>query len=173
MTLALLYFKKLEGKKIMIGDNLSLHLSTEVIKQCEENDIAFVLLPPGSTHILQPLDVSFFRPLKRAWKNLLEEEKNKHKGCFTLSKDSFPSLLSKLHTNVYNNAASTLKSGFEKCGIFPLNKDRALSSIPRRSDGANADPTNEDSFSAMDDSLLTLFEGMRYGDKNAPPKPHK
>ena len=122
MTLALPYLKKLEGKKIMIGDNLSSHLSTEVIKQCEENDIAFVLLPPGSTHILQPLDVSFFRPLKRAWNNLLEEEKSKRKGCFTLSKDLFPSLLSKLHTNVYNNAASNLKSGFEKCGIFPLNK---------------------------------------------------
>ena len=25
----------------------------------------------------------------------------------------------------------------------------------------------------MDDSLLTLLEGMRYCDKNAPPKPHK
>ena len=120
MTLALPYLKKLEGKKIMIGDNFSSHLSTEVIKQCEENDIAFVLLPPDSTHILQPLDVLFFRPLKRAWKNLLEEEKNKRKGCFTLSKDSFPSLISKLHTNVDNNAASNLKSGFEKCGIFPL-----------------------------------------------------
>ena len=168
-TVALPYLKNLEGKKIMIGDNLSSHLSAEVIKQCEENYIAFVFLPPGSTHILQPLDVSFFRPLKQAWRNVLEEEKSKLKGSFSLSKDAFPSLLNKLHINVYNNAAANLKSGFEKCGIYPLNKERALSSIPRRNTCTNdAQRKDQESFSVMDDSLLTL----RYGE-NAPPQTQK
>ena len=63
-TVALPYLKNLKGKKIMIGDNLSSHLSADVIKKCKENCIAFVFLPPGSTDILQPLDVSFFCPLK-------------------------------------------------------------------------------------------------------------
>lgn len=58
------YCNKLPGKKILIGDNLSSHLSVESIKICHDNNISFVFLPSYSTHITQPLDVAFFRPLK-------------------------------------------------------------------------------------------------------------
>ena len=74
-TTAFPYLKKLPGKKVLIGDNLSSHLSLEVISACEENDISFIFLPPNSTHLCQPLDVSFFRPLKIAWRQILERWK--------------------------------------------------------------------------------------------------
>lgn len=45
MTVALPHLKKLDGKKLMIEDNLSSHLSLEVIQKCEEHDRAFVFLP--------------------------------------------------------------------------------------------------------------------------------
>ena len=61
-TIALPHLKRLSGKKVMIGDNLSSHLSAQVIKSCEENNISFVFLPPRSTQFMQPLDVSFFAP---------------------------------------------------------------------------------------------------------------
>lgn len=54
MTIALPYLKKLDGKKIMIGDNLSAHLSMEVRESCEMYNIAFVFLPPNPTHIYDP-----------------------------------------------------------------------------------------------------------------------
>ena len=38
-----------------------------------KNDIAFVTLVPNATHIMQPLDVAVFRPLKTQWKNVLRE----------------------------------------------------------------------------------------------------
>lgn len=69
------FVKKLEGRKAIIGDNLSSHLSLHVIKLCRENNINFILLPPNSTHICQPLDVSFFRPLKMSWRIVLDEWK--------------------------------------------------------------------------------------------------
>ena len=47
----------------LLGDNLSSHISPNVIKACEEKEIKFVCLPPNSTHITQPLDVAFFKPL--------------------------------------------------------------------------------------------------------------
>ena len=107
----------------------------------------------------------FFRTLKQAWRNILAEEKSKFKGSFSLSKDAFPSLLNKLHTNVYNNATANLKSGLERCEIDSLNKRRALSSIPRQNTCPNAaQRNNQDSFSAMDDSVLKLLEKMRYGE---------
>lgn len=51
--------------KVLIGDNLSCHSSEEVLKLGEKENIKFVCFPPNSTHVAQPLDVSFFRPLKR------------------------------------------------------------------------------------------------------------
>jgi len=69
------YAKKLNGRKVLIGDNLSSHLSEEVIGACEENNIAFVFLPANSTHLCQPLDVSFFGPMKAAWRPILQQWK--------------------------------------------------------------------------------------------------
>ncbi|XP_050316184.1 uncharacterized protein LOC126750579 [Anthonomus grandis grandis] len=51
--------KHLVGPKVLIGDNLSSHLTLSVIQACESNDICFVLLPPNSTpyysHLMWPL----------------------------------------------------------------------------------------------------------------------
>ena len=118
-AIALPYFLKLEGKKVLIGDNLSSHLSVEVVRKCEFNQILLVFLPPNSTHILQPPDVSFFRPIKKAWRKILEDKKRSCRGkpC-SLAKDSFPLLLKSLYKEVYTSAASNIKAGFEKCDLF-------------------------------------------------------
>ena len=70
-SLMLPILKKQDGTKAIIGDNLSSHLSLEVLRLCEENDVKFIALPPNSTHLLQPLDVAFFRPLKSHWRDVL------------------------------------------------------------------------------------------------------
>ncbi|XP_065654821.1 uncharacterized protein LOC136081436 [Hydra vulgaris] len=62
--------KKQTGKKALIGDNLSSHLSHKVIHSCEKHNIRFICLLPNSTHLLQPLDVAFFAPLKKAWRSI-------------------------------------------------------------------------------------------------------
>ncbi|XP_069671995.1 uncharacterized protein [Periplaneta americana] len=68
-TTALPYLKSLGNRpKIIIGDNLASHISVKVIEECEQNNIRFVLLPPNATHLCQPLDVAFFRPLKLKWR---------------------------------------------------------------------------------------------------------
>ena len=64
---------KKQGKKIFVGDNLSSHFSYEVVKACEENNIAFVPLLPNATHLIQPLDVCFFAPAKRHWRKILSQ----------------------------------------------------------------------------------------------------
>ena len=59
-NIALPYLKSLDGPRAMIGDNLSSHLSDDVIKACRKHDIRFICLPPNSTHITQPLDRAVF-----------------------------------------------------------------------------------------------------------------
>ncbi|CAG4979283.1 unnamed protein product [Parnassius apollo] len=52
-TIVIPFWEKKEGKKILIGDNLSSHLSVDVIKLCQEKDIHFIFLPANSTHLTQ------------------------------------------------------------------------------------------------------------------------
>ncbi|KAF0691515.1 Uncharacterized protein FWK35_00039207, partial [Aphis craccivora] len=63
-TIAVPYLKKLPGRKELIGDNLSSHISMESIKVCKEHNISFVFLLANSTHLTRPLGVAFFRPRK-------------------------------------------------------------------------------------------------------------
>lgn len=70
VSLMLPLLKKQQGTKVVIGDNLSSHISLEVLRICELNDIKFIALPSNATHLLQPLDVVFFRPLKVNWRKI-------------------------------------------------------------------------------------------------------
>ena len=56
MSVALPYLKPLQGKKVLVGDNLSSHFSAEIIQKCEENQIAFCFLTSHSA--LKRLDRS-------------------------------------------------------------------------------------------------------------------
>jgi len=86
--------------KVLIGDNLASHLSPYVLELCEEWNVRFVFLPENSTHILQPLDVGVFGPMKRAWKTVLSTWKVdcEKTGKFypTIPKAEFPRLLRKM-----------------------------------------------------------------------------
>lgn len=79
--IALPYLRRLDGKKIMIGDNLSSHLSLNIINKCVESNIEFKFLPPHTTHLCQPLDVAYFRPLKGVWRKELTHWKLRHTVC--------------------------------------------------------------------------------------------
>jgi len=44
-NIAVAYLRKLNGTKILIGDNLQSHLSLECVEMCIEHNIKFVFLP--------------------------------------------------------------------------------------------------------------------------------
>lgn len=125
--IALPYFSKRSGKKILIGDNLSSHISVEVINKCKEHDISFILLPPNATHLCQPLDVAYFRPLKESWRSVLRNWKMEHRGVF--QKSDFPNLLYQTFKKVELNSAKNIKSGFAACGILPPDRERVLKKL--------------------------------------------
>jgi transposase len=88
--------QKLPGKKVLIGDNLSSHLSLRVIDACRENDIEYVCLPPNSTDKMQPLDVGFFAQMKKAWRKQLTYYKERDPNALLLRKTEFPKMLKEL-----------------------------------------------------------------------------
>ena len=47
-------------------DGHSSYVTANVISFCLQNGIDLLIMPPHCSHMLQPLDVSVFAPLKRA-----------------------------------------------------------------------------------------------------------
>lgn len=140
-TCFLPHAKALEGKKVIIGDNLAAHFTDEVLRSCRENNIAFTCLPPNSTHLTQPLDVCYFRPMKMAWRDTLLEWKQRNPRLATVQKDEFPSLLKKTLIRMDKqttkdqdlNEGAIMKSiisSFEATGIVPINPERVLQKLP-------------------------------------------
>lgn len=165
-TIALPYLKRQDPPRALIGDNLSSHLSAHVIAECKNNDIRFIFLPKNSTHIAQPLDVAYFRPFKRQWRDILMEWKLKgNRG--TVPKNIFPSMLKKLLSKMEANTAEIIKAGFKKSGIIPIDRMKVLDQIPKDTTDAEADQHN------MENSLVDILRQLRYNNDEPKKNPQK
>ena len=78
------------GIKVIIGDNLASHFLHNVIQLAESTNIRFVTLPPNTTHLCQPLDVAVFRPVKRLWRQMLNEWRKESRMKGSIPKTQFP-----------------------------------------------------------------------------------
>lgn len=128
---------RLEGPKVIIGDNLSSHLDEDVLKTYQENNTRFICLVPYSTHLCLPLDVGFFRPMKTAWRKMLENWIARNPKMSTVAKDAFPSLLKEgliqmdQVANKKDDDSLSSNSSAISTGIYPWNKDWVLNKLPR------------------------------------------
>jgi len=52
--------------RLLLCDGHDSHVSAEIVAYCLRNRIILTLLPTHSSHLLQPLDVGIFAPLKMA-----------------------------------------------------------------------------------------------------------
>lgn len=106
---------------LLILDNHSSHVSLEIYKFCRENFIHMVSLPPHTSHRLQPLDLTFFGPLK----NALYREYDCYlttTGHTKITEYDVAELLNKafMKTATMKNAIS----GFSSAGIFPFDSNK-------------------------------------------------
>ncbi|XP_026736710.1 uncharacterized protein LOC113500199 [Trichoplusia ni] len=107
-----------QGKVILILDGHASHTTYSVVDLCETLDIELVLLPPHTSHALQPLDVSFFKPLKSYYHQQATSWQHAHPNQ-GITKVVFGGIFKQ----AWNQAATVGNAvkGFEKTGIFPLN----------------------------------------------------
>lgn len=156
-TIILPHCRRLEGVKAVIGDNLASHLSVKIVELCQQHNIKFIFLPPNSTHICQPLDVSYFRPLKIAWRKVLKEYKSKKKG--SIAKDIFPRLLKATLQKVALSSTNNIKSGFEATGIYPLDRSKVLKRLPE-------DHLESPASTIIPQALHDMLHESRFGKEN-------
>ena len=108
----------IDGGKLLFFDGHGSHISLRIVETCRESNVHLVCLIPHSSHILQPLDVSVFKPMKTVWRNLLKSHYRETR-LSKLNKEAFPKLLSKLYDSL---KPQNLIKGFMACGLFPIDQ---------------------------------------------------
>ena len=78
---------------LLIIDGHAFYVSIEFIKFIWVNKIICFCLPPHWSHLLQPLDIGVFGPLKQNFKKLLS--KKTHFTTYNIDKADFISLIQK------------------------------------------------------------------------------
>ena len=118
------------------------HMSLDLIKVAKENGVHLICFPPHMTHILQPLDVSVYHPLKQAWAAVLKQYKLESMAE-NVGKPVFPPLIKKLWDCSFK--PSHLVAGFRSCGLLPLDKaavrGKLATSIPFREPSSDTSST--------------------------------
>ena len=95
------------------------HLTYNTVKLAMDNEIIIFCLPPNCSHVLQPLDVGVFSPMKKVWRDILKNWYRESR-LQNVTKASFPFLLKKMFEKIKPQNAV---SGFKGTGLYPLNKN--------------------------------------------------
>ena len=102
--------------RMLLLDGYDSHLTYSALKFCEQQKVVVVLLPPHTSHFLQPLDVSVFQQWKHHHSQALDQ--NVRQGVGPLEKNSFFACLKEIRERTLTERV--IKAGFRKCGFFPF-----------------------------------------------------
>ena len=108
-----------EDKVLLILDGYKSHThNIKALERASENGVILLSLPPHTSHHMQPLNLTFFKPLKTYYSQHISQWMCAHPGrAVTLCQ------ISQLFGLAYEKSAnvSCAVNGFRKAGIFPLN----------------------------------------------------
>lgn len=114
--------------RLLIVDGHGSHHTKEAVEYCNSNNIILFGLPPHLTHLLQPLDVAVFQPLKHyqgiAIDSLVRD------GVGEITKLEFLGYIEAVRKQAFK--PSTIINAFKKAGIWPLNPQPIIEGIQAR-----------------------------------------
>jgi hypothetical protein len=111
--------------RLLVLDGHESHHSIDFEDYCKENNIITLCMPAHSSHLLQPLDVGCFSPLKRSYGKEIENLIRTHVThitkveFFTAFKNAFFVSLSE----------ENVRGGFRGAGLVPFSPDAVLSKL--------------------------------------------
>jgi hypothetical protein len=122
--------------RLLVLDGHGSHVTMDFIDYCDQNRILLIILPPHSTHTLQPLDVVMFKPLSTAYSAELSRYLHASQGLVSIKKgDFFP-----LFWNAWEASfkESTILSSFRATGISPPDPDPILNRFTQDEESGNS-----------------------------------
>lgn len=102
---------------LLFVDGLRIHFTKEVSELCDLNGVIMMSVHPNATHILQPTDVSIFKPLNLDWYSIARKWKLDNRTKY-ITKHSFGKVIASVFENYW--CPETVKNGFKQCGLFPF-----------------------------------------------------
>lgn len=111
--------------RLLICDGHDSHISSKFIRHCIQHDIVLLLLLPHTSHLLQPLDVSVFGPLKKEMANQLD--RIFRTGISTLQKVEWFEAFIPARAKAVN--LRNIRGGWRGAGIYPMNPARVLDKL--------------------------------------------
>lgn len=111
-------------------DGHSSHVNIRFINYCDEHGILLGILPPHSTHRLQPLDVGIFSPLSTAYSKQIDHLIQSSQGFSRVTKRSFWPMF----RTAWKSALSfdNIRLVFSATGVYPLNSKKVLDQIKKK-----------------------------------------
>jgi hypothetical protein len=111
--------------RLLILDGHGSHLTPKFDFFCKDHSIITLCMPPHSSHLLQPCDVSFFAVLKRLYGQQIQGYI--HRGVTYIDKQDFLQAYLLARTEVATIA--NIQSGFAATGLVPHDPERVLSKL--------------------------------------------
>ena len=103
---------------ILVYDGLGSHHSDEIVVKAIELKIILVLLPANATHLVQPLDISVFKPFKTCLKATMDKFMLENSVTSFQKKDAIA-----ISSSAWNEAIvskpQNIVSGFKASGLWP------------------------------------------------------
>ena len=109
--------------RLLVIDGHHTHTTVDFMWECFSNKVYIVFLPAGTSHILQPLDVAVFGPLKTAFKKHLDRQGG-HDSSTIVAKQRFLYCYHKARIETLTE--SNIRSGWRATGLWPVSKHRAI-----------------------------------------------
>ncbi|XP_022816222.1 uncharacterized protein LOC111349354 [Spodoptera litura] len=110
-----------EDKVLLLLDGHTTHSKNlDALMFARENGIVLLQLPGHTTHRLQPLDVSFFKPMSTYYTQAIESWMRSHPGSAVTQYQ-----VSRLINEAYERAATigNVVNGFKATGTWPVNRN--------------------------------------------------
>jgi len=105
---------------ILFMDSHASHINMDVISLAKENQIYLFTFPAHTSHLLQPLDVEVYKPLKSNWSTSLNDYMKENPGDKP-NRTTFHTILNPGFIKSFSK--KNIENAFKKSGICPLNKN--------------------------------------------------
>jgi hypothetical protein len=114
--------------RLLILDGHESHLNQDFKDYCLEHKILTLCMPPHSSHILQPLDVVCFSPLKRKYSQRVRDLARRR--VFHINKEGFLPAFKDAFFDVFTE--ENCRKAFEASGLVPINAQVVLDRLEVR-----------------------------------------
>lgn len=143
---------------LYIIDGHSSHINLNTSEMCRELGIILIALYPNVTRIMQPADVSAFKPLKNGWPKAVARFRSKNPMA-TVTTTNFATVLQDCLRN--SLTVQTIKNGFKASGLFPWDSSAIDFSKCLGKDTQEGDALELDEVEPLEESFQEELENAR------------